>query len=278
MAVELEYPGLAPKELTDSIESSQFLAASVNQSISAQAPHVPPTPFRIPQALSQPSALTRLQAALAQRPQSREPFQYSTESLKILRDASQQLTNEFTNLKPVIEDIYSRATLQHESFRFQVQQAIELHAQIERLQKMDVRARLEAAVKKQDELQNRADRLLKLIVLHGGPGLSDAERSWIAEVDKLEAKINGPGGIQQKLERAKLIKKKIVDQVENGKEDLGKVLSELKVNPEFREGHIAVLLDMLMKEYVPLPLHLFSILFLVLVVFSPVVNIQVRAY
>src|SRR5690606_26880623 len=112
------------------------------------------------------------------------------------------------------------------------------------------RSRLDAAIKKQDELQTRADKLLKLIVLHGGPGLSDAERSWIAEVDKLEHKINGSGGMQAKVDKAREIKEQIIEQVESGKEDLGEVLKGLKVNPEFRQGSIAVLLDMLTKEYV----------------------------
>ncbi|RPA78960.1 hypothetical protein BJ508DRAFT_416301 [Ascobolus immersus RN42] len=247
MAVELEYPGLAPKELIEGMEESHAFATQASQLL-PPAPHVKPTPFQISPALSQPSALNRLQQALAQRPQFHQPFQYDTGSLKILQDASVQLEREFTQLKPVIEDIYSRATMQHESFRFQVQQAIELHNQIERLQKMDIRERLRNAIKKQDELQARADKLLKLIVLHGGPGLSDAERSWISEVDKLDHKINGPGGMQAKVDRAKEIKTQIIEQVESEKEDLGEVLKGMKVNPDFKQGSIAVLLDMLTKE------------------------------
>jgi len=100
--------------------------------------------------------------------------------------------------------MYDRAATQRIEFRKQLESIHKASETLTRIQNKDVRARLDRFLTRQEELQARADEVLKILIIKNELGVSDAEKKWFREVAKVEEKIGdgaGEGQHQQEEEK-----------------------------------------------------------------------------
>jgi len=104
----------------------------------------------------------------------------------------------------IAQEMYDRAATQRIEFRKQLESIHKANETLTRIQNKDVRARLDRFLTRQEELQARADEVLKILIIKNELGVSDAEKKWFREVVKVEEKIgDGAGEGRQQEEEEK---------------------------------------------------------------------------
>jgi nucleoporin NUP82 len=96
--------------------------------------------------------------------------------------------------------MYDRATAQRIEFRKQLESIHKASEILTRIQNRDVRARLDRFLTRQEELQARADGVLRILIVKNELGIGDAEKKWFREVAKVEEKIGGGAEKEQEEE------------------------------------------------------------------------------
>lgn len=187
----------------------------------------------------------------------RSPIVFSTESNEFLRKARDTLKVEYDRIMEAAQEMYDRSAMQRIEYRKQLETIHKASENLEKLRNKDVRERLERYLKKQEELQTRADDVLKLLIMRGEIGLSDAEKKWFKEVGKIEERVEGDG--RSALAGRKDQVEKMLEQLcpmigENGEGELkrrGLVMESRDGIPEeVRAGKLKQLRELLDREYV----------------------------
>lgn len=263
LAYELEYSGtLYKNELEEALVNVTKTAPEKKKTV--YPPYKPviklPLLESIPQ-LERPALVGRINERYRGQPAYTQELRYSTNTLKVLRLTHGALEQEFNDIKPVIEGLYDRALLQQEEFNLQIRKAQELNEKIEKMQSSNVKERLKRALEKQEALKKRADELLRKAVMSGSPALSEAEKKWVDEVGRVNNKINSANGFESKVKRMEALKSQLVAATPVREEqELGEILQQLQVNPEFKENSMQILSQMLAKEYALCSSELISLL------------------
>ncbi|KAI5837597.1 hypothetical protein DFP73DRAFT_504399 [Morchella snyderi] len=191
-----------------------------------------------------------LQQVLEQNPRLvRSPVVFSTESNEFLRKARDALKLEYDGIMEAAQEMYDRAALQRIEYRKQIETIHRADEQLAKIQSKDVRERLERYLKRQEELQSRADEVLKLLIVKSETGLSDAEKKWFKEVGKIEERVVGEGRVA--LAARKEMVARMMDElkplVEGGKGS-GLVGRKDDVPESIREEKLRILRELLDRE------------------------------
>jgi len=117
------------------------------------------------------------------------PIHFTTETNDLLRAARDTLKTEYDRIMEIAQEMYDRAATQRIEFRKQLESIHKANETLTRIQNKDVRARLDRFLTRQEELQARADEVLKVLIIKNELGVSDAEKKWFREVAKVEEKI-----------------------------------------------------------------------------------------
>lgn len=208
-------------------------------------PYTPSLEFRRPSAL--PSLLQ--QAAAHNSRLVRMPIMFSTESNEFLRMARDTLKVEYDRIMEGAQEMYDRAAMQRIEYRKQLETISKASEGLDKLRNKDVRERLDRYLKKQDELQARADEVLKMMIVKGKMGLSDAEKGWFKEIAKIEERVEGDGRISLGVRKEQIgrMLELLMPMVDGG----GKRKVEGDGVPEeVRTGKLKQLEDLLEREYV----------------------------
>lgn len=210
-------------------------------------PYTPSLEFRKPSSLP----LLLQQAAAHNSRLVRAPIMFSTESNEFLRMARDTLKVEYDRIMEGAQEMYDRAAMQRIEYRKQLETICKASENLDKLQNKDVRERLGRYLKKQDELQARADEVLKVMIVKGKLGLSDAEKGWIKEIAKIEERIEGDGRIALGVRKEQIggMLEMLMPMVEGGKRK-GLVVERDDVPEEVRMGKLKQLEDLLEREYV----------------------------
>ncbi|KAI9762232.1 MAG: hypothetical protein M4579_000555 [Chaenotheca gracillima] len=135
-----------------------------------------------------------------------EEIRLSQTTLSLMTDAHKVLSESTHKLGVAASELFRRCERLQEEFRGQIQQTNEIADRIENVtgedaddlgseQSVDLRGtaaierRIELARERQAGLLERYDVLRRRVSRHGGRELSDKEKSWIAEVDKMKASV-----------------------------------------------------------------------------------------
>ncbi|KAL7272503.1 hypothetical protein RUND412_004690 [Rhizina undulata] len=232
----------------DSIRRGENFAPS--SSVMGRQAHILDPPFTVPPIFTQPSALSDLLRNELQKNKKvvHNKVMFSTESQAVLKRARDTLKNEYDEIMKVAREMYLRAEAQRLEYRRQLAKIHEIEARLEKLKSKDVKERLVIYLKKQEELQSRADEALKTLIVKNEMGLSDAEKKWFKEAGKLKEKIQGNGRtslMRRKAEVQKLLQEltPAVDGegTEGGEKDDG-------VPEEVRQGRVKQLNELLDKD------------------------------
>lgn len=210
-------------------------------------PYTPSLEFRRPSALPM-----LLQQGVAHNSRLvRAPIMFSTESNEFLRMARDTLKVEYDRIMEAAQEMYDRAAMQRIEYRKQLETICKASENLDKLRGKDVRDRLEKYLKKQDELQARADEVLKMMIVKGKMGLSDAEKGWFKEIAKIEERIEGDGRISLGVRKEAIGKmlEMLMPMVEGGKRK-GLVVERDGVPEEVRMVKLKQLEDLLEREYV----------------------------
>ncbi|KAF8466686.1 hypothetical protein BDZ91DRAFT_724807 [Kalaharituber pfeilii] len=160
----------------------------------------------------------------------RDSLTYSAETLDILRQARELVKREYEKVMTIAETMYSRAKLQKAEYERQLLKINEIISKQDALRTSNINGRLQDALKKQQELTNRSDALIRQLIRkglgpsgeNGGVELSEREKEWMAEIKKVEQRISGPGGLDKRKERTEGLLnelKPLVEIKENGNEE-----------------------------------------------------------
>lgn len=211
-------------------------------------PYTPSLEFRRPSALP-----VLLQQAIAHNARLvRTPIMFSTDSNEFLRRARDTLKVEYDRMMEAAQEMYDRAAMQRIEYRKQLETIRKASENLDKLQNKDVRERLEKYLKKQDELQARADEVLKILIVKGEVGLSDAEKKWFKEVAKIEERVEGDGrvALRGRKEQIERMLEVLTPMVEGDGKRKGLVVERDSVPEEVRTGKLKQLEGLLEREYV----------------------------
>ncbi|PWW72459.1 hypothetical protein C7212DRAFT_302039, partial [Tuber magnatum] len=149
--------------------------------------------FISPPELTTPSALHGLlkPTNLQHKKLLASPIHFTTETNAFLRAARDTLKTEYDRIMEIAQEMYDRAATQRIEFRKQLESIHKASETLTRIQNKDVRARLDRFLTRQEELQARADEVLKTLIVKNELGVSDAEKKWFREVAKVEERIGG---------------------------------------------------------------------------------------
>ena len=229
----------------------------------APAPAAPPKlailqpPYQPSQAFATPSALPQF---LRQQPTSaRAPFLFCAETLDNFKSARQLLKSEFDVLMVGAQEMHDRAAAQRLEYSKQLECLHSLHGRLGALRDRKLRERLERFIERQRELQDRADGLLRQLIIESELGLSDAEKRWRKEVDRMIERVSGDGS--SALGRRTLAVSEMVRELRpeavaeggdgDGEEGMGSNADG--VPGSVREGKLKVLRELLERECAPPP-------------------------
>ena len=134
----------------------------------------------------------------------KEEIRLSPATLDLMTEAHRVLSHETHQLGIAAADLFRRCQRLQEEFRDQIRRANEVAGRIESLNGEDaddydndekgrgakrIEKRLQAVTDKQEALANRHDALRRKLTRVGGRDLSDSERAWEAEVEKLKREV-----------------------------------------------------------------------------------------
>jgi len=177
-----------------------------------------------------------------------QSIMFSSATFDTLSRARDTLKVEFDALMEVAQETHDRAASQKLEYRKQLEMLHQIHMRLGEVKNKSTRERLERFLERQEELQKRADGLLRRLVTESQMGYSDAEKKWFKEVEKLMERVVGDGkntfGMRV-LGVTKLVKdlKTAAEEAEGAKE-----LEKDIVPEEVREGKIRVLKGLLERE------------------------------
>jgi len=248
-----------------SFGSACFTSSEVSMSMSTKSqpqkkptPPIPtPTPLNILQPpykpspeFTKPSALPGFIRSLSR--DAKKPILFSADTLRTLETARDTLSIEFSALMTGAQEMYDRAAAQRLEYSKQLEALHSIHARLATIKSRNVSERLETFIACQDEMQKRAEALLKRLITEGELGLSDAEKKWAKEVKRMEERVAGSDG--QALGGRTIRVNGMMDElVAAAREVVDKNEEHDPVPAEVREGKLGMLKGLLEREYVSIP-------------------------
>lgn len=149
---------------------------------------------------------------------------FSSETFDILTHARHTLKTEFDQLMEGAQEMHDRVAAQRLEYNKQLETLHNVHQRLRDLQGRGVGDRLERFIERQLEMQQRADKLLKRLIVESEMGLSDAEKKWVREVERMSERMVGDGKHtfgKRTLDVGKLVKE-LMPVADNGEaEDTG---------------------------------------------------------
>lgn len=179
---------------------------------------------------------------------------FSSTTLKKFREARDTLKAEFDALMSGAQEMHDRAAAQRLEYSKQLETLNSIDARLGALQSKAVRERLERFITRQEALQERADTLLRRLIVDSEVGLSDAEKKWSREVNLMMMRVIGEEGTDTLSNRQFAVSELVDDLVpaaEEVEED-GEVGKDM-VPKEVREATLKGLRQMIDRQYVPPP-------------------------
>lgn len=209
----------------------------------------------------------------------KQEIRLSTATLDILTKAHRVLVRETQQLGQAASSLYTRCQRLQDELRDQIRKANDVAQQIESITGEDedyaqdsddrvvgsakVESRIEKVQAKHKELIERTERLRNKLNKAGTRELSDKERAWFAEVDKMKQAINAGGaernGADEDDVEPTAVKR--LQQVKELKDDLLQQASELqdtvaeeqpetgvRVPSEFRKAKVKQIMELLERE------------------------------
>lgn len=208
-------------------------------------------PYQASPEFTRPSALPEFLRGLRH---AKQPFMFSSTTLKKFREARDTLKAEFDALMSGAQEMHDRAAAQRLEYSKQLETLNSIDARLGALQSKAVRERLERFITRQEALQERADTLLRRLIVDSEVGLSDAEKKWSREVNLMMMRVIGEEGTDTLSNRQFAVSELVDDLVpaaEEVEED-GEVGKDM-VPKEVREATLKGLRQMIDRQYVPPP-------------------------
>jgi nucleoporin NUP82 len=200
-------------------------------------------PYQPSPEFTKPSTLPQF---LKQQKGANKPILFSAETLDAFKTARATLKSEFDALMSGAQEMHDRAAAQRLEYNKQLESLHAMHARLGALANRNIRQRLEEFIERQEQMQQRADSLLRRLIIESDIGLSDAEKKWAKEVNRMSERVVGDGGNtfgKRTLMVGELVKQ-LLPEAEagegEGKDDM--------VPEELRAGKLKVLKQMLERE------------------------------
>ena len=213
--------------------------------------------YTIPPELTAPSPLGKLEKDLmrSHRRLMTDKVVLSTSTNNILRHARDTLKVEYDTLMAVAAQAYDRAANQQIRLRTHLAVIHKASETLSRLRTRDVQTRLRRFVKRQEELQSRADQVLRVLIVKSQTGLSDAEKRWFKEVSKVQERIVGEdrASLATRMAMVKDMADQLCPVANEGGDTRRRITTIVKkdvVPEEVRASGVRVLKELLEKEYV----------------------------
>ncbi|MCJ1388234.1 hypothetical protein MMC18_001079 [Xylographa bjoerkii] len=229
------------------------------------------------------SALTRFRDTHVQSRHKKllkEEIRLSSATLDVMTEAHRVLSQETHQLGIAASDLFRRCERLQEEFRDQIRRANELASRIERLNDEDaddyndsnsnsargsakLDKRLQNARKRHHEISARHEALRKKLMRAGNKELSDKERSWITETNKVATSVlrsgddDAPGseeqnhGLVDRYEEARALAEDLVNQARDASKSSdsdGKPHGMFKVPPDIRKEKVGKVMVLLERE------------------------------
>lgn len=137
-------------------------------------------------------AVPAARSILAKESDRSKPLQtVSPATLKLLGEITSQLHSATHTIRSATRAVESRLDLQLQELARQVSSLKRSRDAIDRLGPKSVVARMEAVAARQVELDGRVKRVMRQIAAEYGPPVSEEERRWFGELEKLRARVQG---------------------------------------------------------------------------------------
>ena len=246
-----------------SFNSTRFASSesSMSMSTKSQSPKKPKPPLPTPQPLNilqppykpspefiKPSALPEFLRSISR--DAKKPIVFSAETLKTLESARDTLSTEFSALMTGAQEMYDRAAAQRLEYNKQLEALRNIHARLSTIRSRNVGERLEAFITRQEDMQKRADALLRRLITEGEVGLSDTEKKWGKEVQQMLERAVGDEGSGGALGSRTLRVGGLVEGLVAAVEVSDSERPHDPVPAEVREGKLGMLWGLLEREYV----------------------------
>jgi nucleoporin NUP82 len=205
-----------------------------------QPPFVPSAEF------SKPSQLPQLLRGIKD---ARKPVMFSAQSLTAFKQARDTLKAEFDALMAGAQEMYDRAAAQRLEYHKQLETLNAVYQRVGAVKDRGVRERLERFVERQEQMQKKAEGMLKELITHNVVGLSDAEKKWGREVERMMERVVGESKTAfgyRTLKAGEMVQ----ELMPIAAQEEGEVVQD-DVPKEVREGKVRQLRELLDREYVP---------------------------
>ncbi|EKG14740.1 hypothetical protein MPH_08015 [Macrophomina phaseolina MS6] len=210
----------------------------------------------------------------------KQEIRLSTATLDILTKAHRVLVSETQQLGQAASSLYTRCQRLQDELRDQIRKANDVAQQIESITGDDeeyaqdsedravgsakVESRIDKVKAKQKELIERTERLRNKLNKAGTRELSDKERAWFAEVDKMkQALVNASGAerneddeddveptVVKRLQQVKELKDDLIQQASELQDTVAEEQAEtgVRVPSEFRKAKVKQIMELLERE------------------------------
>jgi nucleoporin NUP82 len=204
-----------------------------------QPPFVPSAEF------SKPSQLPTLLRGIKD---AKKPVMFSAQSLTAFKQARDTLKSEFDALMAGAQEMYDRAAAQRLEYHKQLETLNAIYQRVGNVRDRGVKERLERFVERQEQMQKRAEGMLRELITKNVVGLSDAEKKWGREVERMMERVVGEakGAFGSRTLRAGEMVQELMPIAAEEAEEEEKVKDD--VPKEVREGKIKQLRELLDRE------------------------------
>ncbi|CCX32986.1 hypothetical protein FPQ18DRAFT_329475 [Pyronema domesticum] len=137
---------------------------------------------------------SQLPEFLKQQKNANKPIMFSAETLNAFKTARATLKTEFDTLMSGAQEMHDRAAAQRLEYNKQLESIAAIHSRLGALRAKNLPTRLKTFIERQEAMQKRADGLLRTMIIQGELGLSDAEKKWKKEVEKVSERVVNEDG------------------------------------------------------------------------------------
>jgi nucleoporin NUP82 len=200
-----------------------------------------------------------------------EPVRLSPATLTILTDAHKVISEETHRIGTAAAELFRRCEKLQADLKNHIHKAHDVATRIKAITGEDsddgpvialnekVEQRMEAAQKKQKELNNRIEQIRRKATRGSKRELSDKEKAWIDEVHILENKVVGQGEVGNgtrntkqpwaRYEEVKALKEDLLEQIKDISVDEEVATQQnIKVPSEIRKAKMAQIMGLLDRE------------------------------
>ncbi|OCF37125.1 hypothetical protein I316_01031 [Kwoniella heveanensis BCC8398] len=154
---------------------------------------------RLIKSILQPSTPFNPFTALKRLPDAGKPSASITpEHLRVLGEISSQVQSRTQAIRSASETIEKRLDLEVQEMQRQIRLLRECQSKIQALKRHEAITRAERLLENQDRLATRLDDVLRDMAEGSRPEIGSSERKWFEELERLEIRIRGGGGVVSK--------------------------------------------------------------------------------